>query len=49
MAQRRLSVDPVVQRIVDETVFAPVKRGDVVAETVARLGQAIGMGLLQPG
>jgi len=41
--------DLVVQRIVDETVFAPVKRGDVVAETVARLGQAIGMGLLQPG
>ena len=45
----RTDVDLVVQRIVDETVFAPVKRGDVVAETVARLGQAIGMGLLQPG
>ena len=42
-------LESVVQRIVGETVFAPVKRGDVVAETVARLGQAIGMGLLQPG
>ena len=42
-------LEAVVQRIVGETVFAPVKRGDIVAETVARLGQAIGMGLLQPG
>jgi DNA-binding FadR family transcriptional regulator len=41
--------DTVVQRILDETVFAPVKRGDIVAQTVARLGQAIGMGLLHPG
>ena len=41
--------ETVVRRIVDGTVFAPVKRGDIVAETVARLGQAIGMGLLQPG
>jgi len=38
-----------VRRIVAQTVFAPVRQGDIVAETVARLGQAIGMGLLRPG
>lgn len=38
-----------VQRIVERAVFTPVRHGDIVAETVARLGQAIGMGLLRPG
>ncbi|MGL6278224.1 MAG: FadR/GntR family transcriptional regulator [Gaiella sp.] len=37
------------QRIVAGTVYRPLERGDVVAETVARLGRAIGMGLLRPG
>jgi GntR family transcriptional repressor for pyruvate dehydrogenase complex len=35
--------------VVEQTVFVPVRRGDVTAEAVARLGQAIGMGLLRPG
>jgi DNA-binding FadR family transcriptional regulator len=30
-------------------VFTPVREGSAVAETVARLGRAIGMGLLRPG
>ncbi|MFN8187892.1 MAG: FCD domain-containing protein [Gaiellales bacterium] len=30
-------------------MFTPVRQGSAVAETVARLGQAIGMGLLRPG
>ena len=38
-----------VQRIVERAVYTPVRHGDIVAETVARLGQAIGMGLLRPG
>jgi len=37
------------RRLVEQTVFAPVGRGSPVAATVARLGQAIGMGLLRPG
>ena len=37
------------QRLVEQTVFTPVRQGSAVAETVARLGQAIGMGLLRPG
>jgi GntR family transcriptional regulator, transcriptional repressor for pyruvate dehydrogenase complex len=37
------------QRIVEQAVYTPVRQGDIVAETVARLGQAIGMGLLRPG
>lgn len=41
--------DGVVRRILERTVFTPVRQGDIVAETVARLGQAIGMGLLRPG
>lgn len=35
--------------LVERTVFTPVRQGSAVAETVARLGQAIGMGLLRPG
>ena len=38
-----------VQRIVERAVFTPLRHGDIVAQTVARLGQAIGMGLLRPG
>ena len=30
-------------------MYTPVRQGSAVAETVARLGQAIGMGLLRPG
>jgi DNA-binding FadR family transcriptional regulator len=41
--------EDVVRRIVARTVYRPVRQGDVVAEAVARLGQAIGMGLLRPG
>jgi DNA-binding FadR family transcriptional regulator len=35
--------------LVRHTVYQPLRRGSAVAETVARLGQAIGMGLLAPG
>lgn len=35
--------------LVERTVYTPVRQGSAVAETVARLGQAIGMGLLRPG
>jgi DNA-binding FadR family transcriptional regulator len=38
-----------VRRLVERTVFTPVREGSAVAETVERLGQAIGMGLLRPG
>lgn len=43
------AAEATVRRIVEQTVFTPVRQGDVVAEAVARLGQAIGMGLLRPG
>jgi DNA-binding FadR family transcriptional regulator len=35
--------------LVERTVFTPVRHGSAVADTVARLGRAIGMGLLRPG
>ena len=38
-----------VRSLVERTVFTPVRHGSTVGETVARLGQAIGMGLLRPG
>src|SRR5262249_41012247 len=38
-----------VRRLVERTVFTPVREGSAVAETVERLGQAIGMGPLRPG
>jgi GntR family transcriptional repressor for pyruvate dehydrogenase complex len=38
-----------VRRLVAQTVFTPVREGSAVAETVERLGRAIGMGLLRPG
>jgi DNA-binding FadR family transcriptional regulator len=39
----------VLQRLVEQTVYRPVRRGSAVAETVERLGRAIGIGLLRPG
>ena len=41
--------DELVRSLVERTVFTPVRQGSTVAETVARPGQAIGMGLLRPG
>jgi DNA-binding FadR family transcriptional regulator len=38
-----------VRRLVEQTVFTRVREGSAVAETVERLGRAIGMGLLRPG
>lgn len=38
-----------VRELVARTVFTPVREGSAVAETVERLGRAIGMGLLRPG
>lgn len=35
--------------LVERTVFTPVREGSAVAETVERIGRAIGMGLLRPG
>ncbi len=37
------------QALVERAVYRPLRQGSAVAETVARLGQAIGMGLLGPG
>ena len=39
----------VVENLVRRTVFTPIRQGSAVAETVARLGQAIAVGLLRPG
>jgi GntR family transcriptional repressor for pyruvate dehydrogenase complex len=39
----------VLQRLGQQTVYTPVRRGSAVAETVERLGRAIDMGLLRPG
>lgn len=36
-------------RLVDQNVYTPIRQGSAVAETVARLGQAIAVGLLRPG
>ena len=40
---------PVLESLVRRTVFIPIRQGSAVAETVARLGQGIALGLLQPG
>jgi len=40
------AADPVA-RLLQQTVYTPVRQGSAVAETVARLGRAIGMGLLR--
>lgn len=39
----------ILERVVQRTVFTPIRQGSAVAETVARIGQAIGLGLLRPG
>jgi DNA-binding FadR family transcriptional regulator len=39
----------IVESLVRRTVFTPIRQGSAVAETVARLGQAIALGLLRPG
>src|SRR3990170_4088956 len=39
----------IVASLVRRTVFTPIRQGSAVAETVARLGQAIALGLLRPG
>jgi DNA-binding FadR family transcriptional regulator len=38
-----------VRRLLEQAVYTPVRRGSAVAETVARLGRAVGMELLRPG
>ena len=38
-----------VESLVHRTVFTPIRQGSAVAEAVARLGQAIAIGLLRPG
>lgn len=44
-----MTTDALVRGLVERTVFTPVRQGSAVAETVERLGQAVGMGLLRPG
>lgn len=39
---------PFVESLVHRTVFTPIRQGSAVAEAVARLGQAIAIGLLRP-
>jgi GntR family transcriptional repressor for pyruvate dehydrogenase complex len=39
----------VVDSLVERTIFTPIRQGSAVAQTVARLGQAIALGLLRPG
>jgi GntR family transcriptional repressor for pyruvate dehydrogenase complex len=38
----------ILEQLVRRTVFTPIRQGTAVAETVARLGQAIHLGLLRP-
>ena len=49
MAMTDTEAGAVLQSLVERTVFTPVRGGSAVAETVARLGRAVGMGLLRPG
>jgi GntR family transcriptional regulator, transcriptional repressor for pyruvate dehydrogenase complex len=44
-----VAVDDTLRRLLEQTVYTPLRQGSAVAETVARLGRAIGMGLLRPG
>ena len=39
----------IVASLVRRTVFTPIRQGSAVAETVARLGEAIALGLLRAG
>ena len=43
------ATDETLRRLLEQTVYTPVRQGSAVADTVARLGRAIGMGLLRPG
>jgi GntR family transcriptional regulator, transcriptional repressor for pyruvate dehydrogenase complex len=43
------ATDEALRRLLEQAVYTPVRQGSAVAETVARLGRAIGMGLLRPG
>jgi len=43
------ATDEALRRLLEQTVYTPVRQGSAVADTVARLGRAIGMGLLRPG
>ena len=36
-------------RLVEQTVFTPIREGSAVSETVSRIGRAIALGLLEPG
>jgi DNA-binding FadR family transcriptional regulator len=49
MSATEVPTGELVQRIVERTVYTPVREGSAVAGTVERLGRAIGMGLLRPG
>jgi GntR family transcriptional regulator, transcriptional repressor for pyruvate dehydrogenase complex len=44
-----LATDEPVRRLLQQAVYVPVRQGSTVAATVARLGRAVGMGLLRPG
>jgi GntR family transcriptional regulator, transcriptional repressor for pyruvate dehydrogenase complex len=44
-----VATDEALRRLLEQTVYTPVRQGSAVAETVARLGRAVGMGLLRPG
>ena len=44
-----VATDEPLRRLLEQTVYTPVRQGSAVAETVARLGRAVGMGLLRPG
>jgi GntR family transcriptional repressor for pyruvate dehydrogenase complex len=43
------ATDETLRRLLEQAVYTPVRQGSAVADTVARLGRAIGMGLLRPG
>ncbi|HEY7197038.1 MAG TPA: FCD domain-containing protein [Gaiellaceae bacterium] len=44
-----VGTDEALRRLLEQTVFAPVRQGSAVSDTVARLGRGVGMGLLRPG
>jgi len=37
------ATDETLRRLLEQTVYTPVRQGSAVADTVARLGRAIGM------
>lgn len=44
-----IATDEALRRLLEQAVYTPVRQGSAVADTVARLGRAIGIGLLRPG